>query len=607
MSTYSDEVVELERAYTVAQQVPDNAALQRVMDVLRDRTLYAVGSGGALAAAELAAFAHARRTDRPSSAMTPLAFIESGVVALDAAMIVFSSRAKHPDTALAVTHARDHGLPVVLVTQLQREDLAEALREDSGVRVLSIDADFRDGFLATRTTVAMATLIARIYGDPLLEFPAPKPLGVSSLRDRILVLYSAAARSAAVDIETRFHELGLRDVQIADYRNFAHGRHVGLNRRIESTTVIALADARTRSLARKTLDVLPVEADVCLIEASGNGIAAAVELLIAVMGLPLLALDSMKTDPAKPRVPSWGRRLYHLSYRRDFQAVELSPVQQKAVAGGFGPHVSDALAFYAEAFGAWKRRIARLPVDCIVLDYDGTCVSTEGRYDLPDCEVQSALTRTLDLGIQLIFSTGRGDSLYRDLRAWVPEAFWGQIRLELHQGAWPQALTAPLVAPDKTEPWISGAVERLAAFDKSGLITLRSCGYQLSVRPANTRQGVGALHRLVMSVLADLPDVVVSRSGHSVDVIDIHAGKRRTADSAAQRHGGVLAIGDQGSPGGNDFELLDRGPLTVSVDECSGAPDRCWRLTGARTSGPPALVDVLSRLSMRAGQMYLRV
>lgn len=139
------------------------------------------------------------------------------------------------------------------------------------------------------------------------------------------------------------------------------------------------------------------------------------------------------------------------------------------------------------------------------------------------------------------------------------------------------------------------------------MLALRPHGYQLSIRPTDTRLGVGALHRLVTSILADLPEAVVCRSGHSVDAIDIRVGKWRTADAAAGRHGEVLAIGDQGSPGGNDFELLNRGPLTVSVDECSGAPDRCWRLTGARTSGPSALVDALSRLTHRDGRMYLRV
>jgi hypothetical protein len=453
----------------------------------------------------------------------------------------------------------------------------------------------------------MAVLIARLYDEPLLDFPSSITLDNTSLRDRVLVLYSAAARPAAVDIEARLHELGLRDVQIADYRNFAHGRHVGLHRRIESTTVIALADARSRTLAQRTLDVLPAGVDVRLIESAGSGITSAVELLIAVMRLPLLTSNTVQADPAKPQVPMWGRRLYHLPYRREFQSIDLSPIQQKVVAAGFGPDEADALAFYAASFKTWRRRVGRLPIDCIVLDYDGTCVSTDGRYDLPDAGAQAALIHVLHAGTQLVFSTGRGDSLYRDLRAWVPEALWEQVHLELHQGAWPQALAAPLSPPSGTAPWLSSAAERLAAFEESGLIIIRPQGYQLSIRSTGARPGISALHRLVTSVLADIPEVIVSRSGHSVDAIDVRAGKWRTADAAAERHGDVLAIGDQGSPGGNDFELLNRGPLTVSVDECSGAPDRCWRLTGARTSGPSALVDALSRLTHRDGRLYLQV
>ena len=38
----------------------------------------------------------------------------------------------------------------------------------------------------------------------------------------------------------------------------------------------------------------------------------------------------------------------------------------------------------------------------------------------------------------------------------------------------------------------------------------------------------------------------------------------------------VLAIGDQGDLGGNDFELLASSRWTLSVDRCSADPARCW-------------------------------
>ena len=42
---------------------------------------------------------------------------------------------------------------------------------------------------------------------------------------KTLVLHGPSTRSAAVDLESKFTEAALGNVQLADFRNFAHGRH----------------------------------------------------------------------------------------------------------------------------------------------------------------------------------------------------------------------------------------------------------------------------------------------------------------------------------------------------------------------------------------------
>ena len=44
-------------------------------------------------------------------------------------------------------------------------------------------------------------------------------------RGTLVVLHGPDTRSAAVDLESKFVEAALGDIQTADYRNFAHGRH----------------------------------------------------------------------------------------------------------------------------------------------------------------------------------------------------------------------------------------------------------------------------------------------------------------------------------------------------------------------------------------------
>ncbi len=69
---------------------------------------------------------------------------------------------------------------------------------------------------------------------------------------------------------------------------------------------------------------------------------------------------------------------------------------------------------------------------------------------------------------------------------------------------------------------------------------------------------------------------------------------------------GVLAIGDQGQAGGNDFELLAATPWSLSVDRCSADPSRCWNLDTRGARGPALLVDYLGALKLtRAGARFL--
>ena len=123
--SYNEELADL-RASIPASDM-DEAHYERVRDVLRARTLTVVGSGGTLAVAELVALAHRTTTGRLAETSTPLQFAEStvnGEVAL-----FLSARAKHPDTALAVRHALDAGIEIILITQRLAHELTGPLAD----------------------------------------------------------------------------------------------------------------------------------------------------------------------------------------------------------------------------------------------------------------------------------------------------------------------------------------------------------------------------------------------------------------------------------------------------------------------------------------------
>ena len=59
-------------------------------------------------------------------------------------------------------------------------------------------------------------------------------------RQNLAVLYPPSLLAAASDLESKFTEAAIGNVQTADYRHFAHGRHHWLAKRGNETGVLAL-------------------------------------------------------------------------------------------------------------------------------------------------------------------------------------------------------------------------------------------------------------------------------------------------------------------------------------------------------------------------------
>ncbi|ABM10750.1 hypothetical protein AAur_pTC20247 (plasmid) [Paenarthrobacter aurescens TC1] len=557
--------------------------------------------------AEHAADLHHRVTGHFALALTPLRFVEVAGRTSTAALIVFSARAKHPDTAMAISHAVARGIPVVMITQREQSDLRPPMSGPS-VTVVTVPSQGKDGFLATQSVLVMAAVITRIYSEDLPEvLPSATDSFPEAVKERLLVLHGQEGRAAAVDVETRMHELGLTSVQVADYRNLAHGRHVGLERRHAETTVLALISPSSASLAAKTLATLPDRLTIHRIETSLEGAAATIDLLATVMALPVETAARQSVEPSKPMVSPYGRFLYNLPFKRLYPAQKVGPVLRKVQAAGFNIGDKQAVELYSSAYSDWVAALRLKAVNSLVLDYDGTCVTTAGRFDLPGFPVQDALIGLLASGTPVAFASGRGGSLHEDLRKWVPRQYWQLIMLGLHNGSWRQELSEDLRdSVAESSSWYEGLQDRLQPFSDRKLITLRIRPSQVTVTSNNTEMTSASLRQLVEATIGeDGRFVRVASSGHSVDIVDRRFGKEQILSDFTSKHGSALAIGDQGQPGGNDFALLAASPLTISVDSCSADPTRCWNIATAGSSGPQALVETLSKLTRRKGQLYL--
>lgn len=613
MAQYQRELDELKATFESARRAA-NSDLQRASLGLAAGPAIFVGTGGTVALAQLAADLHIALSRQLAVTATPLEFLQSPPLDQGGALF-FSARAKHPDAQLVLDRLSSGDFrPAVLVTH---RDPADLPRLGPDVEALQLPAPrIREGFLATNSVLAMATHLVRAFGEEpgsdllagINDYVSP---AVKS-RPSLLVLYPPRLKAVAIDLETRCSELGVASVQTTDLRNFAHGRHTGLARRSAETSVLVLSDADSDPLASRVAEVVAA-ADAPMIRWHTDLSAglACLRLLAASMWVVGKIADELGVDPARPRVPGFGRRLYNLPIKRILQRKPEGPVALKARALSAGHLDKPLTEIFQQAFDVWRLSCSKQRFGGVVVDYDGTVCATRERYELPTEKMQSAILRVLEGGLKFGFATGRGKSVHEDLRAWIPSHLWPSIYLGLYNGAVRLKLSEQL--PDLHTPTdlMAEITERLDASPFSSLMSTEVRIGQVSVRAeADTFFHDLGLARLVRDLLDEDPaiDAKVVSSGHSVDVLAPDTTKVAVLKEVEASCGRpVLAFGDQGQSGGNDFELLASTPWSISVDRCSVDPTRCWSVGRVGRRGPAALEEVLKRLQIRNGSARLAI
>jgi hypothetical protein len=559
-----------------------------------------VGSGGTMVPAMLAARLHEQCCHQPTRAMTSLELLDLPPTRRAAAL--FTSSAKHPDAKRVLQEfRRGRFSPAAVITHRRREDIADLVGPEAEIVELP-PLTQPDGFLATGSILQMAVMLIRGFlPDVQLPSEIASDFGEGDVREEILVLTPPSLVSVAADIEVRLVESGLACVQIADFRNFAHGRHTGFNRRRAQTTVIVLSDSESEELASATADLLPDDADVRRWHHDGPWPAALLGLLIKSMHLVAAVGDSKGADPARPKVPVYGRSLYRLPLAKRVPPQLLAGVDRKLLALGAGDP-ADLRQFFREAGEHWLASLSERRFEVLVLDYDGTVCWTKLRRQLPDESVRAPLVRLLTEGILIGFASGRGKSLHRDLRKWIPEQYWPRVIVGLYNGAVRLGLDEDL--PDLRPPtqWSEEVVTALEGFFLRERIEVEERGAQVTV---SVRDGLfhdGKLAELLRAGLSAAGvEAQVLTSGHSVDIVAATTVKTAVAEMASARvHGGdLLAIGDRGEIGGNDHALLAWDQWSLTVDMGSADPTRCWFGGSGDRVGPDLLLQYLKNLKRR--------
>jgi len=584
--------------------------LEEFVAEAQTRPLLTVGSGGSATAAHFAALLHRFHGCGFSRHATPLDILLSEPYLQDTAALLLSASGKNRDVLAALEHCVQHEARAIATLCTQRgSPLATGARRFERGYAFEEEAPWgKDGFLATNSLLATCVFIARAYGVELpeqLSSVAQEWLLPDLERQyTVLVLHGGWASPAATDLESKLHESAIASVHVSDYRNFGHGRHLWLARRGSSTVVVTLVTPETYSLAQRTRSLLPRDVSVVELRTTHDGPTGTIDLLQQCFKLVATLGELQAFDPGRPRVPEFGRKLYHLSPPVTARS-QPAPVTRKVARN---QHLGqDQQTDVLSALRHFVKRLCTTKLGALVLDYDGTICSRADRFGPLRPEVARECQRLLEGGLIIGIATGRGRSVRESLQKALPRVFWDRVILGYYNGG----EIASLVRDDvplrgaHTEAPLDAAIKLLEGDPLlHSIATFTPRGRQITVEPSKTLSTL-ALASHVMTVLAPLEErgVRVLTSSHSVDVLPLGVGKLAVVADVRSRIREdleVLSIGDRGAWPGNDCALLSHEP-SLSVDEVSASLTTCWNISPPGVSGVEAALGYLQAIRIRKG------
>ena len=582
----------------------DVAALRRtLLQELGGHNLVAIGSGGSLTAAAFAALLHEAATGRLARAATPLEAITRSPLR-DTGVLLLSARGTNVDIRRAAEMLPQLGYDAVsTVTTRRGSPLGRILMGYGATAHEFTVPGGRDGFLATNSLMATLVLLHRAVlstdgspdeGDLATSHPSVTGSETVLGNRTLVVLAQGWAVPAALDFESRFSEAALANVTVTDPRNFAHGRHHWLSLHAADTGIVSLETRGSTREAARMLRFLPKDTDVLRVTSAREGPAATIELVRAVMEFAGHVAKARGIDPGRPFVADFGRRLYRAGATLSVKPREAMPVAKKRRALSLNPQSNEDTL--TNALREFVQRLEGTAFGGLVVDYDGTLCTRVHRSDPLAQDIQDELNRLLGEGIVLGVASGRGNSVHTTLRAALHRQYWNRVVVGLYNGA-----KVVELSEDVREP--AGDIPQSLAVALSRMRPLETMlGFEAVVRPhqisLRLRNGPdpSELRTVVIEQLAEIDDVSIVTSSHSVDIVPLGTSKTAVVDALrSKRPGCILRIGDQGAAGGNDFELLNTG-LSLSVDRVSSSLVTCWNLGAPAIAGPSLTLQYLRAL-----------
>lgn len=487
---FKSELDQLEKTYEWAKKV-QIAQLSSLIDAYRNSPLISVGSGGSLTVARFIELLH-QNSGYISKGVTPLDLTYSKSIIKNSNILLLSAGGSNPDIlSIFKLVAENDSKSLSAICLRSNTPLLKLSQQYPESKIIELDPPIKkDGFLATNSLIAYFTVILRAYNDSHIiksELPSsimaeerPKYFVRNLSKDSSdtwLVLYAGWGYPVATDIESKLFEGAIGNVSMVDYRNFAHGRHNWLARRGDRTNIIALITPDEKALAEKTLNLIPESITIIRIETQFFGPVSSLDLLIKSMFFIGELSSLIGIDPGKPKVPDFGRKLYHLNVpshlikQKDEDDTDvISAILKKANRPSISLLEKDELDFWIKSYHAFRERLVDAKISAAVLDYDGTLCAPTERYSGLSKIVVDELERLASNGMVLGIATGRGKSVGQRFREAFKKELWDSIFIGYYNGS----DIAPLSdsnKPDKHIPTDESLSEIVKDLHRNKLIT----------------------------------------------------------------------------------------------------------------------------------------
>ena len=628
---YSKELDKLSEIYEWANKTPiDN--LVEFVKRSEKTPLYVIGSGGSFSATTFASLLH-QHIGMIAKCLTPLEFLEYENIDSDCSILIVTASGNNRDILSTFDKAvkikpKNIGIVCASITN----KLTKKAVNIPNVLIHGVKIPIgKDGFLATNSLIATLIWLCRsyisayslLYKIPTLdelvylgkskekfEEDLERKLNNFVDRDTIVCLYDNWGKTAAVDVESKLIEAGLVNVQLADYRNFAHGRHNWLDKNKEKTCLIALVNPNCEQLANKTIKLIPEYTPKIIISTNYEGPIATISLLIQIFYVVKFFGKIKNIDPGRPGVADFGRKIYHLPIP-NHSSDSFTDFEKMTLRNKFGHcNVNDVeTKTRVEQLHKFLRNISKEKFGAIVFDYDGTLCDSEHRLTHPSKEIEEKLIQLLENEIVIGIATGRGKSVREALQKIIPEKYWSKIFVGYYNCSdigelGYDSIPSKESTKDQNLLEILELLEKQKIISKNNKVTSRSKQITLENIDFNASELIQKIETIDSS---KLKNIKVVESTHSVDLLSKDVSKINLIKYIEQKNleqYKIMTIGDRGKQPGNDFELLAN-PYSLSVDMVSDNSESCWNLLTNNQKEEKGTLEYLKQFKISNGYFQM--